>query len=69
MSQCARADPTNLVFARQIIVQKVSDFAFSENDALRVVAQLGSHRQCTRVFHPKESTSIESTLLLPIEQV
>eukprot|EP00752_Nemacystus_decipiens_P011328 g10066.t1 len=55
-------------FALQIEVQKVSDFSFSEHDALRVVAQLGSIRQCTRTFCPKESTIIQSNVLLPIEQ-
>ena len=55
--------------AKKIEVQKVSDFSFSDQDALRVVAQLGSLRQCTRSFCPKESTIIQSTLLLPIEQV
>lgn len=58
-----------LLWFNQIEVQKVSDFSFSENDALRVVAQLGSLRQCTRTFCPKESTVIQSNLLLPIEQV
>lgn len=57
------------MLARQIVLQKVSDFSLSEHDALRVVAQLGSQRQCTRTFCPKESTTIESTLLLPVEKV
>lgn len=57
------------VIFNQIEVQKVSDFSFSENDSLRVVAQLGSLWQCTRTFCPKESTIIHSNLLLPIEQV
>lgn len=54
---------------KQIVVQQVSDFSFSEHDSLRVVAQLGSLRQCTRAFCPKESTSIQSNMLLPVEQV
>lgn len=75
-------DPTVHVFAQltlltikpmpllpQITVQNVSDFSFSGSDALRVVAQLGSSRQCSRVFCPKKSTAIGSTLLLPVEKV
>ena len=53
----------------QINVRKVSDFSFAGSDTLRVAVQLGSLRQCTRAFCPRESTSIESTLLLPVEQV
>lgn len=47
----------------------MSDFSFAANDALRVVAQLGSHRQCTRIFRPKQSTTIDSTIIVPVEQV
>lgn len=53
----------------QITLQKVSDFAFGESEELRVVAELGSQRQCSRAFVPRESTSINSILLLPVEQV
>ncbi|CAM9405507.1 unnamed protein product, partial [Ectocarpus sp. 4 AP-2014] len=60
--------PVPTPFALQIVVQQVSDFSFSEHDSLRVVAQLGSLRQCTRAFCPKESTCIQSNMLLPVEQ-
>ncbi|CAM9205957.1 unnamed protein product, partial [Scytosiphon promiscuus] len=60
--------PVPTPFALQIVVQQVSDFSFSENDSLRVVAQLGSLRQCTRAFCPRESTNIQSNLLLPVER-
>lgn len=53
----------------QIVVQKVSDFSFIENEELQVVAQLGSQLQCTRVFNPRVTTTINSTLILPVEQV
>lgn len=75
--RCTLEDTVELVAVKpifrgpvcQILVQKVSDFSFSKIDDLRVVAQLGSRRQSTDVFHPKDSTSIESVLLLPVEQV
>ncbi|CAM9454595.1 unnamed protein product, partial [Pylaiella littoralis] len=60
--------PSPTPFALQIEVQGVSDFSFSEHNSLRVVAQLGSLRQCTRAFKPKETSSIQSNLLLPIEK-
>lgn len=53
----------------QINVQKISDFSFAGSDTRRVAVQLGSLRQCTRAFRPRESSMIESTLLLPVEQV
>lgn len=53
----------------QIMVQKVSDFSFNDNEELQVVAQLGSQLQCTRAFDPRLTTTINSTLLLPVEQV
>ncbi|CAM9190588.1 unnamed protein product [Ectocarpus sp. 13 AM-2016] len=60
--------PVPTPFALQVVVQQVSDFSFSEHDSLTVVAQLGSLRQCTRAFCPKESTSIQSNMLLPVEE-
>lgn len=47
----------------------MSDFSFSESEELHVVAQLGTQTQCTQPFNPRETTAINSTLLLPVEKV